>query len=252
MASSQHQLQSAFMCSSIHGWIYLEMTMNEHLNCLLKCMPRIVWHQNGITQEQIDFGDWMRMLTMLDTHTSIAVGKWVQVCRGIYKGNVGYVSAFENWGGVSLLLVPHLLLPWLLGMSASKRKCGTTSPKPELFDPVTVRCNYGWNPIPIYQADSCYVCNHIVFKHGLIIKTFDLHSISLNSVYILTNLFFLLQHSPYPHLLTSKFSKPLEWVFEEGKQVVILSSSKHGIIKAVGADATEVELDNGEGVVSTS
>ena len=32
--------------------------------------------------------------------------------------------------------------------------------------------------------------------------------------------------------------------------MVILSSGKHGIIKAVGADAAEVELDYGEGVAS--
>jgi hypothetical protein len=32
--------------------------------------------------------------------------------------------------------------------------------------------------------------------------------------------------------------------------VVIFSSGKHGVIKAVGVDAAEVELDNGEGVVS--
>jgi len=42
MASSQHQLRSAFMRSSIRGWIYLETLMNEDLNHLLKHTPGIV------------------------------------------------------------------------------------------------------------------------------------------------------------------------------------------------------------------
>jgi hypothetical protein len=67
-----------------------------------------------------------------------------------------------------------------------------------------------------------------------------------------TNLFFLLQRSHHPCLLVSKFPWPLEWIFEDSEQVVILSSGKHGIVKAVGADAAEVELDYGEGVASIS
>ena len=223
--------------------------MNEPLNQLLKRTPGIR-HLNGVVWEQIGFEDWTRMLTMLDAETSIAVGKWVRVCRGIYKGDVGYISAIKNWGGVSLLLVPCLRPPQPAGMSTLKRKRGTAPPKPELFDPATVRCNYGWNPI--HQADSRYVCNSTVFEHGLILKEFYLHSISSNSVYIPTHLLSLLQHSCHPRLLTSKFPRPLEWIFEEGEQVVIASSGTQGIVKAVGVDAAEVKLDNGVGVMSFS
>jgi len=196
----------------------------------------------------VDFGDWTKMLTMVDSQTSIGVGKWAQVCRGLYKGDIGYVSAVKNWGGVSLLLVPHLQPPQPLGTSASKRKRGTAPPKPELFDPIAVRCNYSWDPVQ--QADSCYKCNNVVFIHELIIRSFDLHSVSLNSIYMPTNLFYLLHCSHHPHLLASKFPQPLEWTFEEGEWVFIFSSDKHGIVKVVGADTAEVELDNGEGVAS--
>lgn len=250
MVTSQHQLRSAFTRGSIRGWIYLETTMNEQVNHLLKRTPGIVRHQNGITREQICFEDWTRMLTMLDAQTSIAVGKWVRVCRGIYKGDIGYVAAIENWGGVSLLLVPRLQPPRPPGMPASKRKRGTAPPEPALFDPVAARRNYGWKPDRV--ADSHYVCNKIVFEHGLILKSFDLHSISSSLVFIPTNLFSLLQQSHHPCLRASKFPRPLEWIFEQGEQVAIISSGKHGIIKAVGVDAAEVELSTGEGVVSIS
>ena len=45
-------------------------------------------------------------------------------------------------------------------------------------------------------------------------------------------------------------SSYLEWIFEKGKQVAIFSSGKQGIIKTVGTDAAEVELDNVEGAAS--
>jgi hypothetical protein len=192
------------------------------------------------------------MLTMHDSQANVAVGKWVRVCKGTYKGDMGYISAIKDWGGVSLLLVPHLPPPCLLGKSPSKRKHSRTPPEPELFDPNVVRRTYSWDPVPFDQTNGHYLCNNIVFEHGLIVKTFDLHSILLTSVYIPTNLFFLLQHSHHPCLLASTFPQPAEWIFEEGKQVVIFSSAKQGIIKTVGVNVVEVELGNGEGVVRIS
>ena len=79
--------------------------MNEHINRLLKIMPGIVCHRTGIIQEQIDFQDWTKMLTMNDIETNVDVGSWVQVHKGTYKGDVGHVLASELWG-VCLLLVP--------------------------------------------------------------------------------------------------------------------------------------------------
>jgi len=69
---------------------------------------------------------------------------------------------------------------------------------------------------------------------------------------MLTNLFYLLHCSHHPRLLASKFPQRLEWTFEEGEQVFIFSLDKHGVVKVVGADTAEVELDNGEGVASIS
>jgi len=126
MASSQHQLWSAFMCGSIHGWIYLETLINEDLNRLLKCMPGIVQQQNGVIWEQVDFGDWTKMLTMVDSQTSIGVGKWAQVCRGLYKGDIGYVSAVENWSQPSLGALPATSpTPWNISF---KEKMWYSSP----------------------------------------------------------------------------------------------------------------------------
>jgi len=42
----------------------------------------------------------------------------------------------------------------------------------------------------------------------------------------------------------------LEWIFDEGDQVLISSSNKLGIIKRVAAETTEVDLAGGEGIIS--
>jgi len=127
-AAPQHQLRSAFERGSVRGWVYLETTMNEHMKYLLRLVPGIVHRQIGVAAEQIDFGDWTKMLTLRDSATHLEVGIWVWVCKGTYKGDVGYVSAVENWGGVSVLLVPRLAPPPLPGTSLAKRKRSRTPP----------------------------------------------------------------------------------------------------------------------------
>ena len=42
--------------------------------------------------------------------TSLEVGKWVQVWKGIYKGDLGYATSTKG-GEVQLLLIPHLSQP---------------------------------------------------------------------------------------------------------------------------------------------
>jgi len=44
LAAPQHELCSAFTWGSVCSWVYLETTMNEHINRLLKLTPGIVSH----------------------------------------------------------------------------------------------------------------------------------------------------------------------------------------------------------------
>ena len=94
------------MHNSIHSWVYLETTLVQHL--LLS--PGIVHRNAAIIWEHTDFQDWTKVLSQHDStpNSNLAVGDWMQVLKGTYKGDVGYVAAVENWGGVSPLLVPCL------------------------------------------------------------------------------------------------------------------------------------------------
>jgi len=152
LAAPRHELCSAFTRGSIHGWVYLETTMNEHINRLLKLTPGIVSHRTGIIREQIDFQDWTKMLTMNDIKTDVDVGRWVRVRKGTYKGDIGYVIASESWG-VHLLLVPRLPPP-NIASSSLKRKRSAIALEPALFDANTIERVYGTPAIK--QDDGTY------------------------------------------------------------------------------------------------
>jgi hypothetical protein len=109
-AAPCHQLRSAFTHNSIHGWVYLEMTMNKDLVRHLRLSSGVVRRNVGIIWEQVDFVDWTKVLSQHDsaTNSDLAVGDWVWVLKGTYKGDTGCVAAVENWGGISLFLVPCL------------------------------------------------------------------------------------------------------------------------------------------------
>jgi len=205
LAAPWHVQHLSFTWGSIRSCVYLETTMNEHINHLLKLMPGIVSCRTRIIQEQIDFQDWTKMLTMNDIETDVDVGRWVQVHKGMYKGDIGYVIASESWG-VCLLLVPHLPPP-NIASSSLKRKQSAVALEPALFDTNTIEHVYD---TPALKRDDG------TYRFGLLMKKFDFHSILLASVFMPTSLFLLFQQSRHPTILMDRFPCPLEWIFNEG------------------------------------
>ena len=66
-AAPHHELRSAFMHGSTHGWVYLETTMNEDLLVHhLRLSPGIVCCHTGVIWEQVDFADWTKVLSQHD------------------------------------------------------------------------------------------------------------------------------------------------------------------------------------------
>jgi len=167
--------------------------------------------------------DWKAILSVPDAIVTrgFAVGKWALVSKGVYKGDLGYVSTIEPWGGVTLLLVPRLRPPPSL-----KRKCPhmPSIPDPTLFQPGSIQKIYGITPSK--QAHEMYRFNGFVFEHGLILKPFDLHSISSAFVLMSPTLAALFAESGHPSIPLSALipRPPLEMVFSQGEKVAILSS----------------------------
>jgi hypothetical protein len=246
----RHQLRSAFMHNSIRGWVYLETTMNNDLIRHLRLSPGVVHHNTDIIREQVDFADWTKVLSQHDSNTNsnLAVGDWVSVRKGTYKGDVGYVAAVENWGGVSLLLVPCLPGPCHPGSSLSKRKC-STPPEPNLFEPLAVKRIYGIDPV--HCGPHVYCFKGHTFEYGLILKVFDLHSVS-STGHISTQLLYLYWHADHPALTTATFPWPLEWHFAEGEVVWEHHSSQKCVIEVVGDTFAKVDFQMKEGTKQVS
>jgi hypothetical protein len=245
LAAPRHELRSVFTRGSIRGWVYLEATMNDDLRYLLKHTPGV-----GTVYQPIEFKDWVSMLTMHDSKGVPEVGKWVEVRRGIYKGDVGYIHSVEDWG-VQLLLVPRLPPP-ALDIPHSKRKRTHSRATPALFDPAIMERVYKVEAKLIQE--NLYSFKGYNFEHGLIVKPYDFHSISTTVHDIPLSLFLLFRFSRHPKLLA--FPKPLEWKFYQGDDILVLSNHDawiptrtQGVITALRPDSVEVDL-TGKGIAS--
>jgi hypothetical protein len=104
--------------------------MNPVLSKLLHSNQQLIRPQEGFGA--IDMAEWTMLLDM-DDERYPSVGDWVTVRCGLYKGDVGYVQSVENWGEVSLLLVPRLPPPPMVDSSSRKRKRSGTRTDPRLF-----------------------------------------------------------------------------------------------------------------------
>jgi len=126
---------------------------------------------------------------------------------------------------VFLLLVPRLPPPSQpTFVSQELPSC------PKLFDPVDVKQVYGIEPTcitkNIYSFDGC------TFEHGLLLKVYSLRSISKTVLCMPIALFGLFLESRHPKLVASEstFPRPSEWEFEEGEEILLRNSTKHGVI----------------------
>jgi hypothetical protein len=237
MAEPYHEMLSAF--AHVRCWVYLQATMNDHLRQLLKLAPGITGNSRLIF-EHVDPSAGLRLLKM--QHASpveVEVGKWVQVRKGIYKGDVGYVTSTES-GTVRLLIIPRLSQP-----QDSKKNSRST---PTLFDCETVKqLNIG----PVRIQENIYSFNGDRFEHGLIIKSYPSNLISTTVSCMPFKLFCLFLESRHPTLMASlsSFLKPSEWHFSENEEVNIVDNStlsyKTGVISTLRSDTVEVSTEEG-------
>jgi hypothetical protein len=131
-----------------------------------------------------------------------------------------------------------------------KRKRTTIRPEPRLFEPDIFKSVYQ-RELKL-QDNGTYTSRGLVFDHGLLLQTFDLHSISPAPVAIPAHILWLFNHSSHPALTFFNIPRPKEWTSEEGEQVVVNSSNKEVTIAAVKDTNLEVDLDTEEGIVIAS
>jgi hypothetical protein len=215
--------------------------MGQPLKALLRLTPGVS-SRSGLRIEGIDMEDWTTMLTIRDADSDAAVGRWVRLCKGAYKADVGYVLKQENWGGVTVLLVPRLPPA---SEASHKRKRSSSSFPPALFNPD--------DHIGATRLDNgSYLYKGSKYEHGLLLQQYDCHSFSSTGIDLPQALFAQFYTSNHPQLRNAIYPRPGHWVFTEGEPIRVSSTGKQGIFKS-GADYhAEVEYIKGEGIGSVA
>jgi hypothetical protein len=248
-ATSEHRIRSAFTRGSVGGFIYVEGFLDANMVSLLNLTPGIIRKRDsGVVREIIDPSDWVKLLTMQDPKTVVKASQWVRVCKGVYKGDLGFVTDVEAWGA-RVLVVPRLKPPTPQAASL-KRKRNAIRPEPRLFDPTSFSSVFQRQPK--LHSNGMYTSRGLCFDHGLLRLDLDLHSISVNSTAVPSEILGLFKLSSHPSLSGSKFPRPEEWIFEKSEQVIVCSSGKEAIIAGVESTHLEVDLATGEGVEAVS
>ena len=248
-ATSEHQIRSAFTRGSVRGSIYVEGILDANLFSLLNFTPGIIRKQSGVVCQIIDPSDWMRLLTMQDPTTVVTANQWIRVRKGVYKGDLGFVTGVEGWGA-QVLVVPRLKTSTPPATTSLKRKRTAIKPEPRLFDPITFSSMFRRQAQ--LRNNGIYTSRGLVFDHGLLCLELDFHSISLNSSRVPSQILELFKLSSHPSLTGAKFPCPEEWIFEEGERITVRSSEKEATIAAVKSTHLEVDLATNEGIETVS
>ena len=247
--ATQHQIRSAFTRGSVRGAIYVEGNLDADMISLLNLTPGIIRNRSGVVRQLIDPSDWLKLLTMHDPISVVKAGQWIRVLKGVYKGDLGFVTRVEAWGA-EVLVVPRLKTPTPQTDTSLKRKRTAIKPEQRLFDPDTFSSIFQRQPN--LQYDGTYTSRGLVFDHGLLRLNLDMHSFSPVSVGIPSRIWWLFKHSSHPALTGSNFPRPEEWIFEEGERVIVSSEKKEATIAAVESTHLEVDLATNEGIRAVS
>ena len=86
---------------------------------LLRRTPGIIINHQGVVCQGVNISDWTKLLKMATPSEIVKLKQWVRVCKGLYKGDIGFVINVESWG-VEVLLIPCLELDNVASAFSSK------------------------------------------------------------------------------------------------------------------------------------
>jgi len=87
------------MHGSIQGHVNLEAKMDCRIGDLLRLIPGVIQLRGAAIKTCMEPSDWKAILSVPDAIVTrgFAVGKWALVSKGVYKGDLSYVSRIEPW-----------------------------------------------------------------------------------------------------------------------------------------------------------
>lgn len=249
------ELRSVFYNSRDIGFLYLEAKFTKSgissLREVLRGHSDLRMSSIAIVPE----ADLQRCLTLGDSQPAqqvFAGGQWVQIKRGLYRGDIGLVLEDfrdeDSSTGVRVFVIPRLEFTNEDCPSISKRK-RSNRPSPRLFDPT--ECNTE----QLVQHRSPHAFSYATwhFEYGLQIKTYSAQSLSVAQEVPASALkLFMEAKAKGADIDIHSMPIPSFWRFDVGEEVLFASGQEHGTIVS-GFDPTTlplrpyVEVDSKEG-----
>jgi transcription antitermination factor NusG len=239
----RYRIRSAFTRGSIRGWVYLEAHMDTDIIQLLRHTPGIILNQQGVVRQGVDISDWTKLLMVTTPSEIFKPKQWVRVCKGMYRGDIGFIIRTESWG-VEVLLIPRLQSSSVKLAPPSKRKRTKIPPQPALLDRFVLERSYVIEPTE--KLGDYFTLHGLKFEHGLLRKSFDSHSIKADVLSMPSHYIHIFKFCCHPALDGCTFPRPQEWMFEEGEQVVVRSSRRKAQVAAITPDHLEVDFGENE------
>ncbi|THU82161.1 hypothetical protein K435DRAFT_872606 [Dendrothele bispora CBS 962.96] len=252
--STSSTLLSVFTVPTIQGYVYLEGRWDEHGRDWLRHHTAVIKTKaTEVFMEPVPSED---IPVLLDTPMpTIQSHSWVQVTRGPYRGDVGFVLSKQMLGGQRrfvLLLVPRLpsrncerpptpppkethpllaqqqpnLQPSRSSVASEnsettqkKRKRGPEQHPQRLFHEVNFRgeCEQ--------VAPNVFRWKNNEYRYGLIVKYYDSSSLNQADVVMDRNTRRLFGLTQEPSIMKATFPMVDDWVFFVQEKVVVVMSS---------------------------
>lgn len=242
LAGDEHCIHSCFSREMLRGCFYIECIMTQTLIDLLWCISGVTRTVNDIKRVAVPYEDWVPLLKMTNPNIDIHAGDWVRIKKGLYKNDPALVHMVKSWG-VQVLLAPHLAYHPV----DKKGKCKVTSlrPMPKLLDAAEYECTT-LSTISQHR-DGTSSIGRLQFEHGLISKSYDIHSIDPHIHDMPSSFFNIFRSAKHPFLSDVQMLRPTEWSFMEHERVLVKSTSKSGTIISMQGSYVDIDIDS-EGV----
>ncbi|KAJ3991268.1 hypothetical protein F5050DRAFT_1812734 [Lentinula boryana] len=259
MSLKTTELHSAFTNPYHEGLVYLEarfrkpsiLPMNLSLQDLLHVRSDVRMSTLAVVP-QTEAWQCLRIRNNVDDEQVFSLGRWVEICSGRYKGDVGVTlgTSFESMhspGAVEVLVILRIPL-WLhLHSSGSRKWPRNTRPPSALFsihDCSPEDQHLFTEPSDCEVSGKYYVHSKLGrFEYGLLVKRLNPLKLKLTGHVKpeLRTLFFESEH-----LVVRQRPMPLPefWKFETGNVVSIEDSEAIGTVETVLPSTCEVHTEN--------
>ncbi|KAK0227726.1 hypothetical protein IW262DRAFT_1454898 [Armillaria fumosa] len=243
-ARPEHGIKAAFIMPLLKKQVWLEAEMSTMLKEWLKEIPGVRIRNQQPIVHAVSPQDGIGAPLTNKSYKPLVVGSWVQIRRGIFRGDTAMVSKVYSWG-CKILLVPRLD-PSVRDHKNSKRRRLDDKLAPKLFDRGAIELDGTEKVKVIKKAEERYHWRGCVYEHDLLVRRVNFSQVEMarEIAHTLAGLFSQSRH-PLVRRHRRQLPRISEWSVVVGDPVMDTSSGRVGLVSSVGDDGLEVESEEG-------